>query len=117
MHRVSTFLISESRRIDETTLAASSALVSSESSPASTSKRSTPASPPVGEERGGGGGGGGGGEAFCVEGLQTEIGRTFRGSSEAFLREPLAPAVEDEGCYAPAISNTLAEEDHSYPLT
>ena len=116
MHRVSTFLISESRRIDETTLAASSALVSSESSPASTSKRSTPASPPVGEERGGGGGGGGG-EAFCVEGLQTEIGRTFRGSSEAFLREPLAPAVEDEGCYAPAISNTSAEKDHSYPLT
>ena len=86
MHKVSTFLRSESRRIDETAPAASSALVSSKSSPPSASKRSSPASPRVGGE----------GEAFCTEGLQIEIGRTFRGSSTAFLEEPLTLAAEDE---------------------
>ena len=84
--KVSTFLRLESRRIDETAPTASSALVSSESSPPSALKPSSPASPCVGGE----------GQAFCAEGLQTEIRRTFRESSEAFLEEPLTPAAEDE---------------------
>ena len=93
--------------MDETTPAASSALVSNESSPLLASKRSSPTSPRVGGE----------GEAFCAEGLQTEIGRTFRGSSAAFHEEPLTPAAEDERRCSPATSDTSAKEDHSCPLT
>ena len=76
-HRASTFLRSESRRIDETASAASSALVSSESSPP-TPKRSLPVSPRIGGE----------GVVFCAEGLQIKIGRTFKGGSVALLEEP-----------------------------
>ena len=74
-HKPFTFLRSESRRIDETASAASSALVNSESSPPSAIKRSSPTSPCIRGE----------GVAFWAEGLQTEIGRTFKGGSAALL--------------------------------
>ena len=80
MHRASTFLRSESRRIDETALAESSTLVNSESSPPLAPKRSSPASSHIGGE----------GVAFCTEGLHIEIGRTFKGGSTTLLEEPLA---------------------------
>ena len=55
--------------------------------------------------------------AFYVEGLQIEIGRTFKGGLAALLKEPLAPIVEDERRCAPATSDTSAIEGNACPLT
>ena len=106
-HRASTFLRSESQRIDETVAAASSVLVNSESSPPSSPKRSSPASSPIGGE----------GVVFYAEGLQIKIGRTFKGGPAALLEEPLAPKEEYERRCAPASSDTSAKEGNAWPLT
>ena len=94
----STFLRSESRRIDDKALAASFAFESNESSSLSCPRCFLPSTLDASE----------GSSTLCAKGLQTDIGKISRGGSAVLLGGLLVTAARGERSYGPVTSETSA---------